>query len=124
MACYRRVFVDLTLSRIMLANGAIVIAFWICSIFVSIFRCNPVSAAWDFQNPDAHCIDTVNYFYVAGAVNGITDLVLCVAPLPLVYQLQITRKEKVIISVLFGLGFLLVLVSSKPGTSRMKIKIG
>ena len=108
MACYLRVFINKTFSRIILVNGAIVVAFWICSLLVTISLCNPASKAWDIQIQDSQCGQVLNYFYVAAVVNGITDLVLCVAPLPLVYQLKITTKEKVIVSVLFGLGFLSV----------------
>ena len=73
---------------------------------VTIFECRPVAAAWDFELAGAKCIDLVTFFYVASAVNGVTDVVLCVAPLPLVYRLQTSVKEKALVSSLFGLGFL------------------
>ena len=107
MACYLRVFSQNgILCKIMLANGAVVVALFICSVLVTVFQCNPVQAAWDFQIQGAHCISIVDYFYVAATINGVTDLVLCFAPLPLVYKLKISMKEKVVVSLLFGLGFL------------------
>ena len=115
----RRVFPDPILRKILFATAFIVIALWICSMTVTIFECTPVAAAWDFELEGAKCIDLVTFFYVASAINGITDVVLCVAPLPLVYRLQTSVKEKALVSFLFGAG---VLVSfyfySQPRTRK------
>lgn len=105
MACYLRIFPHTYLTWITSVTGSVVAALWICTVFVTIFQCNPLQAVWDFDVSSAICIDFIDYLYVAGAINGVTDLLLVFAPLPLIYRLQISRKEKTIISCLFGLGF-------------------
>jgi hypothetical protein len=105
IACYLRVFPNVYARRVVIAVGCIVIATWICSIFVAIFACTPVQAIWDFTITDKQCISLVPFFYFSTSLNGITDLVLCLIPIPLLFKIQVTTKERAILIVLFGLGF-------------------
>lgn len=109
------------LQRLLRATTILITAMWICSIFVVILlvhqycsssfclidissACNPVQSAWQFS-PTSKCINIVTFYIVATAVNGTLDLVLCIAPLPFIYKIRIATREKVILSLLFTLGF-------------------
>jgi hypothetical protein len=108
VALYIRVFPNPLFHKIILATSALIIAMWVCSIFVTIFQCNPIDGAWDFEIKDAKCITYVDYQFVSGIINAITDIILCVSPLPMVIKVQISRREKYMVCGLFGLGFLYV----------------
>lgn len=66
----------------------------VCGIFVSIFQCNPVSSAWEFDARGT-CINYVDYLYASSAVNVFTDIVLCVLPIPHLWKLSKSRSQKV-----------------------------
>lgn len=90
----------------MFVTAGLVLAFWICSVFVTVFQCDPVSGAWDFELQHKKCIPILKFFYVAASFNIITDLILCTAPLPLFWKLNIPLNERIMLCVLFGFGLL------------------
>ena len=94
-----------------------VAAMWICSIFATVFQCSPISGAWDFTLTAAKCYKVKDFYYVAGAINIVIDVVLCTLPLPLLWRLKIPVKEKVIVSILFGFGALSVFNMVTSGIS-------
>lgn len=73
-------------------------------VFVTIFQCRPVAAAWDFTIPGRKCIDYVDYLYASSAINVATDLILCVLPWPYLWRLHMPMKQRVILCLLFGGG--------------------
>ena len=106
VACYFRVFPHQRLFRKTIwANTGVILALWVCSIFVGIFQCNPPQAAWEVTFKGAHCIAIVNYYYPANSVNIVTDLVLCIAPLPILWKLRVSKVERIFVVVLFCFGF-------------------
>jgi hypothetical protein len=103
---YIRVFPTPWFHRLMYGTAAIIVAFWVCSVFITIFQCNPVRAAWDFTLPHRACVPILKYFYVAASINIATDLILCLSPLPVCWSLGISIHERVVLCVLFGVGLL------------------
>ena len=87
--------------------GAGVIAWGIAVILVSIFQCNPVRGAWDLTVP-ATCI-TLPKFYLGNAVPNIAmDVIILALPIPNVWTLQMSIRQKYVVSGLFLLGGLYV----------------
>lgn len=87
--------------------GAGVIAWGIAVILVSILQCNPVRGAWDITVP-ATCIP-LQEFYLGNAVPNIAmDVIILALPIPNVWTLQMSIKQKLVISSLFLLGGLYV----------------
>lgn len=72
-------------------------------VFVTIFQCRPLSGAWNFTI-NRKCIDYINYLYASSAVNVITDIVLCVLPLPHFWRLNMPLKQRIILCVLLAGG--------------------
>ena len=105
IACLLRVFPNALFRKTMMGTALVTIAIFICSIFVGVFQCNPVFAAWQFTFQGARCISIVHFYYPASTINMLTDLILCSAPLPLLWKLQMPRSEKLGVCTLFGLGF-------------------
>jgi hypothetical protein len=107
---YIRIFPFNTLHIVMYITAGVTVALFIAAIPATVFQCKPVSAAWDLtmDNTTAKCYDLTKFLYASTAVNVTTDLVLCIAPLPYFWNLQLPRKQKIVISVLFFIGGLYV----------------
>ncbi|KAL8865185.1 MAG: hypothetical protein Q9174_007026, partial [Haloplaca sp. 1 TL-2023] len=93
-------------------TGAILVIWTIITVFMSIFACRPVKASWDFflyLDPNTVChpqsFEVVNVY---GFCNVITDFVLIFMPLPLVWRMQMDRKKKIGVGLVFASGALYV----------------
>lgn len=106
IASYIRVFPTRTFHRFMYITAGVIVGFWVCSVLVTVFQCSPVRAAWDFTLKNKKCIPILHFFYAAQSVNIATDLILCIAPLPLCWKLRIGVNERIILCLLFAVGFL------------------
>ena len=60
----------------------------------------PSTARW--------CLDTLPVWYFSSAISLITDVLIFCLPLPSVLKLQLRTRQKVIVMLIFSLGFLLV----------------
>jgi hypothetical protein len=107
IASYLRIFPDKNLRRVLFMVGFVVISFWISSVFAIIFTCLPVQAAWDFTI-QGKCFPVVTFFYVYAGFNIATDIILCVAPIPLLWAMKLPTRQKFIVCILFGIGLLRV----------------
>lgn len=104
---YRSIFPGRGFTITTSVVGAGVIAWGIAVILVSVFQCNPVRGAWDLTVP-ATCI-TLPTFYLANAVPNITmDVIILALPIPNVWTLQMSIRQKYVVSGLFLLGGLYV----------------
>jgi hypothetical protein len=90
----------------MYVTAAIVVALWICSVCVTIFQCDPIEGAWDFELQRRKCLPIEKFFYFQSALNIMTDLILCTSPLPLFWSLNIALNERIMLCTLFGFGLL------------------
>ncbi|CAK7265054.1 hypothetical protein SEPCBS57363_001386 [Sporothrix epigloea] len=105
LASYLQIFAPRGLLKIMLyATGCVTIGLGVASVPATIFECIPVVGAWTLMGNDARCYTFVDFLYASTAINVTTDLILCIAPIPLFWRLQLPRRQKIMISVLFFLG--------------------
>jgi hypothetical protein len=103
---YLRLFPNPHFRRFCWANLFVVIAIWFCGIWVVLFQCKPMAGAWDFTLPNRSCIPVVNFFYSAAAVGIVTDILLCTVPIPFFWKMQLPRRQRIGICLLFGIGIL------------------
>ncbi|KGO67090.1 hypothetical protein PITC_019960 [Penicillium italicum] len=98
---YRRIFQHSNLIR--LIDGMIVlISVWVTVMaFLAIFNCKPISAFW---TADGTCLDFKNLAIGYVSVNIATDFVVCLMPIPKVWNLQIPKPQKIALSLIFSLG--------------------
>ena len=82
---------------------AVLVAYGLWTFFSSVFTCVPVEAYWLIGMP-GRCLNKTGLTFANAAVNIVTDLVLIVVPAPLLWRLQIPRKQKIILMCLFGVG--------------------
>jgi hypothetical protein len=104
VSSYLRIFPYNRFRIAMYITGGVTIALCFASIFATIFKCRPVAASWDLSIKGAKCYQLVNYMYVNSGVNIVTDLILCLAPLPYFWNMQLPRRQKIIVSTLFFIG--------------------
>ena len=86
---------------------AIVVAWRIACILVSIFSCNPVEGFWNVtmqMTGQAQCISTRNFFIGNSVPNIIMDVVILALPIKNIWQLQMSFSHKMIVTVMFLLG--------------------
>ena len=80
--------------------------YYIPSFFIKVFRCIPIQKTWDVSTP-GHCITTEDRIFLADCiVSLITDLTILILPMPLVWQLNASRKRKLRIMIVFAGGIL------------------
>jgi len=102
---YLRIFPNQSLRQLVRYTGVLVVLIWVCSVFVIIFQCQPIEAAWNWM-VHGKCVNILIFFYVSSSINIATDLVLWIAPLPLFWSMNLKLRERVLVCVLFSFGFL------------------
>jgi hypothetical protein len=70
---------------------------------------SPVSSYWNPFDPTRKCVDEKVFLLAAAAINIICDVFVFVLPLPWLAKLQMPRKQRYGVIVLFGLGLMFVL---------------
>ncbi|KAF2738970.1 hypothetical protein EJ04DRAFT_573411 [Polyplosphaeria fusca] len=91
------------------------VIFTLFTFFTILFGCVPVSANWDFtQRPPplgighAKCLPIPTYRGIAlfnSITNIITDVVLAIIPVPLIWTLQVNNRTKATLILILSLGF-------------------
>ncbi|GIJ82417.1 hypothetical protein Asppvi_000925 [Aspergillus pseudoviridinutans] len=78
---------------------------------VNVFQCHPVEAAYSYPlPPNAHCIDILTLYLSSSPVNIITDLAILFIPIPILTQMRLPRKQKIILIITFSFGFFVAVV--------------
>ena len=84
-----------------------------CNFLTLLFGCTPVQKYWKPEIP-GHCIVLNKADYAYGSMNVASDLLLFLLPLPMVWQLQLSSKEKIGLCLVFMGGIMYVtLLKSK-----------
>ena len=84
--------------------GFLVIGWGISCFFTAIFQCRPTAYAWDKKIANGTCVDLLAYYRYISLPNAILDAVMLAMPVRMVWQLQITRRQKLALSGVFLLG--------------------
>lgn len=83
-----------------------IIAGWqVAQIFVQIFACIPVQASWD-KTIMGKCQSIRVSRDMNSIANIVTDFIILILPLPVIWRLALPRNQKIALSSIFGLGFL------------------
>lgn len=69
--------------------------------------CMPIAKFWN-PSIQGSCVDFKLSWYVNAGSSLLTDFVVLVFPLPVMYQLNLPSRQKLLVLGLFGLGFLYV----------------
>ncbi|OGE50379.1 hypothetical protein PENARI_c017G08759 [Penicillium arizonense] len=79
--------------------------------FINVFQCTPLNAVFlSDVPPNAHCTDIVTLYLSSSPVNIITDLAILFLPMPLLTQMRLPFKQKIILVITFSFGFFVAVV--------------
>ncbi|KAI9833957.1 MAG: hypothetical protein M1826_005862 [Phylliscum demangeonii] len=102
---YRTLFVTPSFRATVLMVGGYVTVLGVVSTTVTLFKCRRISDGWKIVGL-GECINDVTFFRSTGALNLLADLVILLLPLPVVWRLQLVRKQKLALTAIFALGIL------------------
>ena len=88
--------------------------FGISTFFVDMFFCWPISYFWDKTQVGGKCINTYRYYMACAALNVFTDLVILILPMPIVWGLQLPKRQRLVLVGIFSLGGMCVTLPSLP----------
>lgn len=89
---------------------ALVLSFGIALIFQAFLLCRPFAKNWDLLLPGT-CGSVKESFFSDGIINIVIDLAMIILPIPMVWQLQMSQKRKIALTVVFALGISYVIRS-------------
>ncbi|KAL2823211.1 hypothetical protein BDW59DRAFT_180784 [Aspergillus cavernicola] len=80
--------------------------------FVKAFRCQPISAAWQLPaHGTVKCIDIVIIHLASTPVNVVTDFAIIMLPIPILTNLRLPRRQKILLILTFALAAFDLIVS-------------
>ena len=68
-------------------------------------RNRPISAYWTLSFVPQHCINERVHLVIEGTFNIIYDFVTVLIPIPIVMRLNLPLRQRIIVALLFGMGF-------------------
>ncbi|KAL8705812.1 MAG: hypothetical protein Q9201_001099 [Fulgogasparrea decipioides] len=88
---------------------------WVCIAFVtlsclaccvaSIFQCTPIRKAWDAaRTVPGSCINVNALFFANAALDIFQDAFIYVLPMRMLYYLQVPRRQKIALMIVFAIG--------------------
>ena len=102
---YRRIFPNPRFLIILQIVGGFIICYSAVQLLVFIFQCRPIRGAWDpFIKAD--CVKINDSFIVMGAFDVLTGVATLCLPIPLIWQLQVSRRSRIQLMSIFILGAL------------------
>ncbi|KAI4253431.1 MAG: hypothetical protein LQ352_003697 [Teloschistes flavicans] len=103
---YHRIFGVVKKFRLALWLAAfLVVAWWIATTILAFLGCTPFAYNWD-KKIKGQCVDLVMFFRWNGICNLVLDFLILLLPLPMVWRLSISARQKVELSGMFLLGLL------------------
>lgn len=102
---YLRIFIARPFRILTWTVVVIVIGYWVSSVFTTVFQCTPISKFWD-KNVSGFCINVKLNWYSTAAFSMISNLVIIALPLRELTRLRMPTRRKMVLSLMFGLGFL------------------
>ncbi|PSN72073.1 hypothetical protein BS50DRAFT_617409 [Corynespora cassiicola Philippines] len=97
---YLRVFVDLRLQAVIKTFMAITVMLLISLTLWDVFICRPVSMNWNL-NVEGKCSSRVAPYVTACAIAIVSDLIVLILPMPLIWRLNLRRSNKIGLQCLF-----------------------
>ncbi|KAL4874882.1 hypothetical protein BJY04DRAFT_224577 [Aspergillus karnatakaensis] len=68
------------------------------------FECDPVRYQWDKTIENGRCINMVAFYRWSSLPNIVTDAIMLVLPLPMIYQLHLGRIQRTGLAIIFATG--------------------
>lgn len=102
---YRRIFKTPVFLRWSMGLFLVVVAFGVAFFVVFMTQCRPVSYIWN-PVPGGSCRDLSYQEYASVSVNMAIDLAIFILPLPVLWSLQMTTRNKFYVTVMLSFGLM------------------
>ena len=110
LSLYLRIAVQRTYRRLIWACMAFVVLSTTACVTGSIFQCNPIHKAWDLTGTvPGSCIDVNALFYANAGLDIFQDALIYVLPMRMLYQLQVPKRQKIALMMVFAVGGFVVI---------------
>ncbi|RYO94431.1 hypothetical protein DL766_002779 [Monosporascus sp. MC13-8B] len=108
LAFYDRIFPRNNFKKWRIVLAVCSVIWWILITFVTIFQCNPIRKAWEFELP-GECHPYLYLFIAIQVLNIVLDCAILVLPISAVMKLQMSRANKIGVAGIFALGGLSII---------------
>jgi hypothetical protein len=107
---YQRIFPSTTFRWVVWGLVAFTVGYSSASVFVNIFSCTPIRATWEVEFATALgiCINRPVFYFAQAGFGILTDFATVIAPMPVMWGLQLGIKQKLGVGGLLSTGGLLV----------------
>lgn len=100
---YRRILQDRLYRLAIWTLLTVVSLFAFATCVAGVFQCLPIDKAW-YKSKKGHCYNLVDAWYTNAVFSIVTDIVILLLPMHMVYKLQMDRRRKLLLYAMFGLG--------------------
>lgn len=91
--------------------GTVIICWYITSVLVGCFQCYPARFLWDRTIPGGKCIPEDALWIGSSVSSLVTDAAILAVPMPIIWNMRVTWRQRIAISAVFLLGSLYVFIS-------------
>lgn len=116
LAIYMRIFTTSLYRYTCWALAVFLIVNWVTFTVAAFLMCTPFEYLWNKTIPGGHCLDLKLLFLWSAFPNIVTDLVMLVLPLPVVWKLNTSRNTKIGLTITFVTGSMYVASPRRPTT--------
>ncbi|KAH7018654.1 hypothetical protein B0J12DRAFT_722435 [Macrophomina phaseolina] len=100
------------------------VSWFVALVFLTIFTCVPVQAAWDVTITNAKCTPLRPLYVGASIPNVILDFIIVMLPIPYVWRLHAPVAQRLLLAGIFALGTFIAVVSLVRLIIFIQIPIG
>lgn len=105
---YSRIFFVRTFRIAAWITIAFVISWGVMVLLTAFLLCTPLAFNWDQSIPGGRCANQKATFIAVGVLDLVTDVCVFVLPLPMIYNLKVSRGNRVALFGIFGIGIVYV----------------
>ncbi|KAF9871050.1 integral membrane protein [Colletotrichum karsti] len=108
---YRRIFANEIMQKLTMYGLAFMLTWTFTLSILLPLVCYPVAKFWD-DSIDGRCLNYLNIWYGMSGVNLVSDFIIFSMPIPVINSLQLPRRQKRMLLLVFGLGFFTCIISA------------
>jgi hypothetical protein len=110
---YLRIFPQTWFRYACFATMAACAGYGIAFLLVSVFQCRPLPLAWTQWDGEhaGTCNDINAQGWTSAALNVILDVVVLGLPMPVIAKLELNKRKKALVLLMFSTGFVVTIIS-------------
>ncbi|MCJ1289567.1 hypothetical protein MMC34_001100 [Xylographa carneopallida] len=109
---YRRIFSPSPFRHAIALVGGLCLLWFALVVVITFFQCRPVAFAWDHATARGTCINLQAMYYGFTVSNMGLDILVTVMPVRLIWQLQVPRRQRVLLLAIMLLGIIVLAASA------------